>query len=171
MPGESPSGYFWCWNETRPEERPFLLEAWERDGVPQGFCHEAAGIVTGVTHWTPATIDPPNSKATDEIEPLQAIVSHWQARFDKLEAERDALRARYEWLKDAVLKFSAGRVEVHEFVAPIAYGYSIDSAIDVALGKIEPQYVDCGECPRISTGCEVGKCLRASEKAALGKER
>jgi hypothetical protein len=59
MPQESISGYFWCWDERAPEEAPALLEAWERDGTPMGFCHEACGVVSGISHWIPAT--PPSS--------------------------------------------------------------------------------------------------------------
>ena len=54
MPGEGHEGYFWCWNERTPEEPPSILESWETDGVPMGFCHEACGIVKEVTHWQPA---------------------------------------------------------------------------------------------------------------------
>ena len=54
MPNESSSGYFWGWSEKRPADPPELLESWERDGVPMGFCHEACGIVSGISHWMPA---------------------------------------------------------------------------------------------------------------------
>lgn len=53
MPTEGHEGYFWGWNEQTPEMQPRILEAWERDGVPMGFCHEACGIVKDVTHWAP----------------------------------------------------------------------------------------------------------------------
>lgn len=51
---ESPSGYFWVWDENDPDEAPTLVEAWASDGVPMGFCHEAGGVVHDVTHWQPA---------------------------------------------------------------------------------------------------------------------
>jgi hypothetical protein len=54
MPQESPSGYFWGWDDRTPDDAPALLEAWDRDGVPMGFCHEACGIVSGISHWMPA---------------------------------------------------------------------------------------------------------------------
>lgn len=46
---------------------------------------------------------------------------------------RDA--ARYRWLRDVVLRFDAKKqaVEVHEFIAPIAYGPNIDAGIDAAM--------------------------------------
>jgi hypothetical protein len=62
MPHDSPSGYFWGWDASTPHEPPSLLEAWTRDGVPMGFCHEAAGVVTGISHWMPALPpEPPHS--------------------------------------------------------------------------------------------------------------
>ena len=54
MPNESPGGYFWGWDESTPNDAPTLLEAWDRDGKPMGFCHEACGIVSGISHWMPA---------------------------------------------------------------------------------------------------------------------
>ena len=54
MPQESPSGYFWGWDDRTPDDAPALLEAWDRNGVPMGFCHEACGIVSGISHWMPA---------------------------------------------------------------------------------------------------------------------
>lgn len=63
-PCESTSGYFWCWS---PEDKePGLLEVfgyvdWNAPGT--GFCHEASGTVSGITHWMPA--NPP--KAPDEM--------------------------------------------------------------------------------------------------------
>ena len=58
IPAESPSGYFWCWDEKTPEEPPELLEAFDyvdyHETPCAGFCHEASGIVAGVTHWQPA---------------------------------------------------------------------------------------------------------------------
>lgn len=51
---ESVSGYFWGWNELAPEHAPFLVQAWDRDGEPMGFCSEAAGIIK-VTHWMHVT--------------------------------------------------------------------------------------------------------------------
>jgi hypothetical protein len=50
---ESPSGYFWSWDETEPDDAPFLVEAWERDGVPMGFCSEGCVVIVGITHWQP----------------------------------------------------------------------------------------------------------------------
>jgi hypothetical protein len=52
-PTDSGSGYFWCYDGHSVE----LLEAYgyESDELPAtGFCHEASGIVRGVTHWMPA---------------------------------------------------------------------------------------------------------------------
>lgn len=66
MPGidDSENGYFWCWGPTF--DGVALLESWgDGEGVPaKGFCHEASGIVTGVTHWQPAT--PPASPIQDD---------------------------------------------------------------------------------------------------------
>jgi hypothetical protein len=53
MPEESPNGYFWVWNESEPDHPPEIVEAWERDGRPMGFCHEAGGVIRA-THWMPA---------------------------------------------------------------------------------------------------------------------
>lgn len=53
LPQESPSGYFWGWNERTPECMPIILEAWEYNGVAMGFCHEAYGIVSDISHWMP----------------------------------------------------------------------------------------------------------------------
>lgn len=36
-----------------------------------------------------------------------------------------------------------------------------DAASRKAEAAITKAMVDCGECPRISTGCEFGKCLRS----------
>ena len=55
IPSEAHDGYFWGWNASRPDEPASLYEAWERDGTPMGFCHEACGTCPWVTHWQPAT--------------------------------------------------------------------------------------------------------------------
>lgn len=55
MQEDSPSGYYWGWNQNAPKEPPELLEAWTEHGFPMGFRREAGGIVEGITHWTPAT--------------------------------------------------------------------------------------------------------------------
>lgn len=53
--GESPNGYFWAWNSATPLEEPFLVESFDRGGVTVGFCHEAVGVISEITHWRPAT--------------------------------------------------------------------------------------------------------------------
>jgi hypothetical protein len=45
---ESGDGYYWGWNENKPKIAPTLLEWDTRSRV---FCHEAAGVVPGITHW------------------------------------------------------------------------------------------------------------------------
>lgn len=67
------------------------------------------------------------------------------AEIDRLNAELSAQRelhaeavrgaARYHWLRDAVLHLPDPhkRVWVHEFAGPLAYGDTIDGAIDVAI--------------------------------------
>lgn len=60
-------------------------------------------------------------------------------RRDEEEISRLRMNSRrYEWLRGVALWFNDARnaVEVHEFVAPIAYGPSIDAAIDSALNGL-----------------------------------
>ena len=61
---DSPSGYFWCWDEKHPDDLPMLLEAWKQNDVPMGFCAEYCGIVPDISHWMPAI--PPEIPAATE---------------------------------------------------------------------------------------------------------
>lgn len=50
---DSPNSLFWCWDGKTVE----LLESYgyeDFDAPADGFCHEASGIVAGITHWQPA---------------------------------------------------------------------------------------------------------------------
>jgi len=80
MPQESPSGYFWGWDERMPDESPALVEAWERDGIAMGFCHESCGIVNSITHWSPAV--PP--VAPDTWDATIGREARLRARIEKI---------------------------------------------------------------------------------------
>lgn len=57
---EGYNGYFWCWDEDRPDYPPDILEAYGRGEIVDGFCHEGWGTVKA-THWHPI-IAPPAPK-------------------------------------------------------------------------------------------------------------
>ena len=68
IPSESPSGYFWCWNESAPDRAPELLGGYGytdyHESLCTGFCCEGSGIVSDVTHWMPA--NPPAPPKTTQ---------------------------------------------------------------------------------------------------------
>ena len=68
IPSESPSGYFWCWNESAPDLAPELLGVYGytdyHESPCTGFCCEGSGIVSDVTHWMPA--NPPAPPKTTQ---------------------------------------------------------------------------------------------------------
>jgi hypothetical protein len=79
----------------------------------------AAPIGTGQWQWS-----------DNKFWVSRILAEHERMAAELAEVRGDALR--YRWLRDTVLEFHHGRVEVVEFIAAIAYGDSIDAAIDLA---------------------------------------